>query len=304
MRLHVVGNACLDTTFSLRHLPQPGETVNGMLSAEGAGGKGANQAVAAARIGAEVCLHAAIGSDLAAEQLVQLLRQDLATERLVRMAIATDRSTILVDSAGENVVISAVACATTFDPTLDADLAKSLHAGDTVLMQGNLAPDVTLACLSLARRCGVRTIFNPSPLWPDASVNFSTIDLAIANREEAAALAGTRDMQEAIRALVRRGAASAIVTLGADGCLILEAPDADIRHHAAPKVEACDTSGAGDCFAGTVAGLVTLGKTLAFSAAVATETSARAVCRPGTIASFPSRAEFAAILKTFELERA
>lgn len=301
MRLQVVGNICLDTTFGLPHLPQPGETVNGRLTAEGLGGKGANQAVAAARVGADVRFHAAIGCDAVAEQLIEPLVQDLSAQHLVRTENATDRSTILVDQAGENVVISAVACAAAFDPR--ENLAPHLRAGDVLLMQGNLSPEVTQACLTHAKRCGLYTIFNPSPLGQQVAIDFSSIDLLIANRSEAATLAATSDMAEAIAKLVQLGAAGVIVTLGADGCLVQETADAAPLHIAGLTVEARDTSGAGDCFAGTVAGLLALGKPLTPAIAVAMEAAALAVCRHGTVASFPSRAEMAALLTKFELER-
>jgi ribokinase len=301
MRLHVVGNICLDTTFGLPHLPQPGETVNGRLTAEGLGGKGANQAVAAARVGADVRFHAAIGSDAVAEQLIETLVQDLSAQDLVRTENATDRSTILVDLAGENVVISAVACATAFDPR--ENLAPQLRAGDVLLMQGNLSPEVTQACLAHAKSCGLYTIFNPSPLAPQTDIDFSSVDLLIANRTEATALAATPDMAAAIAKLVQLGAAGVIVTLGADGCLVQKTADAAPLHIPGLKVDARDTSGAGDCFAGTVAGLLSLGKPLTPAIAVAMEAAALAVCRHGTVASFPSRAEMAALLTKCELER-
>lgn len=301
MRLHVVGNICLDTTFGLPHLPQPGETVNGRLTAEGLGGKGANQAVAAARVGADVRFHAAIGSDAVAEQLIETLVQDLSAQDLVRTENASDRSTILVDQAGENVVISAVDCAAAFDPR--ANLAPYLRAGDVLLMQGNLSPEVTQACLAHAKRCGLYTIFNPSPLGQQVDIDLSSVDLLIANRTEAATLAATPDMAEAIAKLVQLGSAGVIVTLGADGCLVQETADAAPLHIAGLTVEARDTSGAGDCFAGTVAGLLSRGKPLTPAIAVAMEAAALAVCQHGTVASFPSRAEMAALLTKFELER-
>jgi ribokinase len=301
MRLHVVGNICLDTTFGLSHLPQPGETVNGRLTAEGLGGKGANQAVAAARVGADVRLHAAIGSDAVADQLIGTLVQDLSAQYLTRTELASDRSTILVDQAGENVVISAVGCAAAFDPR--EILVPQLRAGDTLLMQGNLSREVTQACLTQAKRCGLYTIFNPSPLGPQTAVDFSSVDLLIANRTEATALAATPDMAEAIAKLVQLGAASVIVTLGADGCLVQQMAEDAPLHIPGLTVTARDTSGAGDCFAGTVAGLLSLGKPLTPAIAVAMEAAALAVCRHGTVASFPSRAEMASLLTTFELER-
>lgn len=302
MRLHVVGNVCLDTSFRLPRLPRPGETLSALATIEGLGGKGANQAVAAARSGADVCLWAALGKDELADRLVRMLQVDLDTDRLIHLPFPTDRSTILLDEAGENAIVSAVECARAFDPLSQTDLQARWQAGEILLLQGNLPWDVTAACLHHAKRSGLVTVLNPSPLPERKVSDLTDVDLVIVNQGEASALTGLDSPEHAARMLAEMGAASVIITLAGEGSLILDAKDASPLLLPAQKTAVVDTSGAGDCFAGTVAGLLAQGKNLAQAAAVATKAAAIAVGRLGTLAAYPTMAEFSELLTISELE--
>ncbi|OCI93926.1 ribokinase [Rhizobium sp. AC27/96] len=302
MRLHVVGNVCLDTSFRLPRLPRPGETLNALTTIEGLGGKGANQAVAAARSGADVCLWSALGNDELAERLVRILQADLDTGQLIRLPHPTDRSTILLDEAGENAIVSAVECARAFDPLSQTELQARWQAGEILLLQGNLPWSVTVACLHHAKRSGLLTALNPSPLPERQVSDLADVDLVIVNQGEASALTGLADPEQAARMLAEMGAASVIITLAGEGSLLLDAKDAHPLRLSAQKTVVVDTSGAGDCFAGTVAGLLAQGKNLGQAAAVATKAAALAVSRLGTLAAYPTRAEFSELLKISELE--
>lgn len=302
MVLHVVGNVCVDISFRVRRLPHLGETLNAIAAHDGVGGKGANQAVAAARSGVEVRFWAALGNDVAGDWLVELLGNDLSTNDLIQLAAPTDRSAIMVDLAGENAIVSAVACAEAFDPLSQTDLIEKWRAGETLLMQGNLKPQATEDCLRHAQQAGLKTMFNPSPLPERGSTRLHQVDLVIVNRGEARTLTGFDEPEKALHALVKQGARSAIVTLGSDGCLILENAMAVPISLAAPKVATADTSGAGDCFAGALAGLIALGQPLIKAAGIATQAAAIAASRNGTLASYPSKEEFADLRKQSELE--
>lgn len=302
MRLHVVGNVCLDTSFLLPRLPRPGETLNALTTIEGLGGKGANQAVAAARSGADVCLWSALGNDELADRLTRMLQADLDTDQLIRLPHPTDRSTILLDEAGENAIVSAVECARAFDPLSQTDLQARWQAGDILLLQGNLPWDVTAASLHHAKQSGLVTVLNPSPL-PESQVSgLADVDLVIVNQGEASALTGLDDPEHGARMLAEMGAASVVVTLAGEGSLILDAKDAAPLRLSAQKTAVVDTSGAGDCFAGTLAGLLAQGRGLIQAATVATMAAAVSVSRLGTLAAYPTRAEFSELLKIAELE--
>ncbi|MCM5553213.1 ribokinase [Pleomorphomonas sp. NRK KF1] len=290
MALHVVGNICVDDTFYVERLPRPGETVNAVATARGVGGKGANQAVAALRAGAEVVFRAALGDDADATFLRAALGTELPLDGLVVLDTPTDRSTILVDRTGENVVVTAAASAMAFDPTGQPSWPGR---GDHLLMQGNLRADVTRACLERAKDGGATTILNPSPLGegplPDA-------DVIVINAGEAETLAGCSDPVEATRRLSRGGTASVVVTLGAGGAICLDQGATDVDRIAAPAVAAVDSSGAGDVFAGVLSGCLTGGMPLVFATTVGVRAASIAVTRRGTLAACPSRSEINALL--------
>ncbi len=294
MTVHVVGNIGIDRSFRLPRLPRAGETLNAASTVEGIGGKGANQAVAAARAVAAVRLYAAVGTDAAGDRLAADMAGEGVEPVFVRLALPTDHSAILVDAAGENLIATAAACAQAFDPLGETDLAARLAPGDVLLMQGNLRPDVTDACLAAATAAGARTVFNPSPLGTER-VALAGLSLVIANAGEARALTGASDPETAVAALVADGPLTAIVTMGAAGALVADGHGVTL--HPAPPVDAVDTAGAGDCFAGTLVGLMAAGLALGSAVDVATAAAAIAVTRHGTLAAFPSRDEVAALVR-------
>lgn len=291
MALHVVGNVCVDDTFYVERLPRPGETVNAIATTRGVGGKGANQAVAAARTGADVVFRAALGADPDAVFVRAALADELSLNGLVVLDTPTDRSTILVDREGENVIVTAAASAMAFDPT---ELPSRPGRGDYLLMQGNLGADITKACLDAARDRGAKTILNPSPL--DAAPAQPEANVIIVNAVEAEALSGCPDPVEAVRRLSRGGIASVVVTLGAGGAFCLDRGACDAEHITAPAVTAVDTSGAGDVFAGVLSGCLARGLPLPAAVRIGVRAAAIAVTRRGTLAACPSRSEITALI--------
>ncbi|MEP6564168.1 MAG: ribokinase [Mesorhizobium sp.] len=303
MRVHVVGNVCVDTTFRLERFPQPGETLNASDHADGLGGKGANQAVAAARTGADVRLLAAIGNDAAGTWIRQQLSRDLDAGYLTTLPLQSDRSTIMVDVRGENLIVTGADCAAAFDPLAGNGFASSIERGDIVVMQGNLHPDATAACLRSARGAGAMTIFNASPLAAGHAPDLSAASLAVVNAGEAAQLTGIGDPAAAARDLIRQGAGAAIVTLGAHGCLVASG-EGRIDRIAAPKVAVVDTSGAGDVLCGCLAGCLAAGIDLTAAARIAVRAAAISVGRAGTLGSCPDRREMKMLMETTEAKTA
>jgi ribokinase len=299
MTVHVVGNVCIDTTFRLARFPLPGETVNAASVSDGLGGKGANQAVAAARTGAPVRLWTAVGRDETARRIRDALAAaglDLAG--LADLAEPSDRSSILVDAAGENLIVSAVPCASAFDPFADTDLGHEIAAGDIVVLQGNLAPSVTCACLAAAKARGATTLVNASPLPGDGGMDLENIDILVVNAVEAKALSGCAGAEAGLRALLARGPRHVLLTQGGDGVLYADAARPDLVRITVPAVTVVDTAGAGDVFCGIVAGTVALGDSIESAARLAVQAASLAVTRPGTLSSCPSAAEIAALWAT------
>jgi len=295
MTVHVVGNVCIDTTFRLPRFPRPGETVNAAAVSDGLGGKGANQAVAASRTGAAVKLWAAVGRDETAGRIRDMLAAEgMDVSGLARLGEPSDRSSIFVNAAGENMIVSAVPSATAFDPRVDTAFETGMLAGDVVVMQGNLGPAVTADCLAFANAQGATTIVNASPL-PDDGMDLANIDILIVNAGEATLLTGCDTPEASVAALLARGPRQVLLTLGADGALLAEAGAAEFTRIAVPTVAVVDTSGAGDVFCGVVAGLFALGESLERATRLAVQAASLAVTRKGTLASCPTSAEITAL---------
>jgi len=302
MRVHAVGNVCIDTTFRLDRLPEAGETVNASGHADGIGGKGANQAVAAARTGSAVTLWAAIGEDADGTRIRQALSADLDLSGLVALTLPTDRSAIAVDARGENVIISGVSCARGFDPLGHTEMLQAIAPGDIVVLQGNLTVEVTSACLQAAKARGANTVLNASPLAKDVAFDLNCVDFVVVNEGEALAITGLAVPQEAAAALIAHGAGAAIITLGARGCVLLE-KDIPAVFITAPDVDSIDTSGAGDVLCGVFAGCLAQAMAPEAALRVAVEAAAIAVTRTGTLAACPTAAELSILMQKSETEQ-
>jgi ribokinase len=298
MPVHVVGNVCIDTTFRLDRFPAPGETLNAASHVEGLGGKGGNQAVAAGRTGAAVSLWAAIGRDEAGDRIRSLIDGEILHARLTALDLPSDRSTVMVDAHGENMIISSVACALAFDPMGQTLLTGHVAPGDIVVLQGNLTPVTTVACLRMARARRALTVLNASPIQAGDAIDLAAADIVIVNAGEGQSLTGATSPHEAARRLIAQGARAAVVTLGAEGGLLLPGHDAAPILVPAPTVKAVDTSGAGDVLCGVLAGCLAQGLAPADALGVAIQASAQAVTQAGTIAACPSAAYISHLLKT------
>jgi ribokinase len=278
-RVVVIGNAGLDLRLAVPRLPLPGETLIGAEASRALGGKGLNQAVVAARCGVPVRFCAPLGNDAPQADEVE---RGLGVERfdqllLPRLPYPTDFSLLMVLPGGENSIVSTSACSLAMTVAEAEPALRDLGAGDIVLLQGNLALDVTGALLAAARRAGATTVFNPAPFWPGAETLVAHCSLVIANRLEAKALGSSLDQ------------AASIVTLGADGCLF------NGRTFAAEKVDAIDTTGCGDAFCGVVAASLARGLAIDQAISLAQKAAALTATRPGAFAALPSHEELALV---------
>jgi ribokinase len=300
MQVHVVGNACVDTTFRLGRFPAPGETLNATTYADGLGGKGANQAVAAARTGALVTLWTALGKDSAGAWIRNRLDRELSDIQVNDFDLPSDRSTIIIDAYGENFIVSGVACSEAFNPIAQTTLARRIAPGDILVMQGNLRGAATNACLRAALENGARTVLNASPIDAAALPDFGLAEILVVNQNEAKALTDRSDMAAAADTLAAKGAGTVVITLGADGCLVLGSDQAESFRLPAPHVEALDSSGAGDVFCGCLAGGLARMMSVTSALKLALAAAAIAVTRTGTLSSCPSAPEMAALIDQME----
>lgn len=283
-RVVVVGNAGLDRRLAVPRLPLAGETLIGTGGETAPGGKGLNQATVAARCGGPVRFCAPLGADAAeADALERILAAEGLETLLPRLPHATDFSLLMVLPDGENSIVSTSACSLALDWQRASPALRDIGAGDVLLLQGNLSLDLTERLLRTARAAGATTLFNPAPYWLGAERLAPHCSLLVANRVEAGSLGPA--LHEAERA---------IVTLGAEGCHLLDG-DA-IRLFAAEAVTAVDTTGCGDTFCGVLAAALARRKTLEGAIAAAQRAAALTATRPGAFASLPGRDELGALL--------
>jgi ribokinase len=285
----VFGSVNLDLIVPVPVLPGPGETVLGEALSLEPGGKGANQAVAAARDGATVAFAGAVGEDDFAAQAVALLRSsgvDLA--RLATVGGATGAAVICVDPAGRNQIAVAPGANRFARATQIAD--ADLCPGTTLLLQMEVDPGETAALIARARARGTRIVLSLAPplLLPRPSL--AAVDILLVNAGEAEALAsalGVAADPEALRAAL--GGPDVVVTRGEAGAVA--ATGAGLLHQPAFRIEAVDTTAAGDTFAGVLAASLDRGEELPAALRRAAAAAALACTRRGAQASIPLAAE-------------
>ena len=257
-RVVVVGSANVDLVVPVARLPGPGETVLGGPLGEYFGGKGANQAVAARRAGAEVALVARFGRDDLGRRYRAFLQKEGIDTRASSTAagVPTGVALIVVDAAGRNQIAVAGGANATLEQAHLKRAEKLIGRADVVLCQLETPTSVVEAALRAARLAGARTILNPAPARRLPRRLLRLVDLLTPNEGEAAGLSGlpTRNLGEvrrAAEALVARGCRAVCVTLGARGCLLVD--EAGGQRISAFRVRAVDTTACGDAFNGALA---------------------------------------------------
>jgi ribokinase len=297
-RVLIVGSANVDFTVALSRLPSPGETVSEGTLLVARGGKGANQAVAARRLGAEVRLIACVGDDASGREVrASLAGEGIGVDAvLTAAASATGTALIVVDTAGRNQIAVAPGANRALTPA-DVERREADFAwAEAVVCSCEIALPCVRTALELARCHGALTILNPAPL-PERGLDFLGLaEYVTPNESEAARLTGipvadAESAAKAAAAIRARGAARVIVTLGAAGVLA-DGPEGRLTVPAL-AVKAVDTTGAGDAFNGALA--VALGERRDLPAALAFACAAAGVActKRGAQPSMPARADVA-----------
>ncbi|MER5884094.1 ribokinase [Streptomyces sp. NPDC001941] len=292
----VVGSLNLDLVAPVPHHPVPGETVLGGDIGQHPGGKGANQAVAAARLGGDVAFVGRVGDDDAGEFLVGAARErGVDTTCITRTpGVPTGRALIAVAPTGENSIIVSPGANSRLGAADCEAAGDRLRAARVTLLQQEVPDEANHAA---ARLSGGLVVYNPAPAVPGA-VPPAHVDLLVPNRTELAALTGTREPEtldevaEAARLL--KGAGAVVVTLGADGVLLLEGGAR--LHVPAHRVRPADTTGAGDTFCGALAVALAEGEPLERAVRWASAAAALSTTRAGAQSSAPDRDEVEALL--------
>ena len=291
----VVGSINVDLVVRVGRLPAPGQTVSGGTFARHQGGKGANQAVAAARLGAAVTMVGAVGGDeFGQSALVDLRGEGIDVRRVaVLSGVSTGLALIVVDERGENQIAVAPGANAALDGTA---VAKALtgfepRPGGVALLSFELGDGVNVAAAKFAAARGLRIVLNPAPARALPLDLVALSPIVLPNEGEALALTGEDDPRAAALALANLTHAPVIVTLGAQGALLVGADKpGSVEHIPARQVKVIDTTGAGDAFVGALAAELAAGRTLAEAARVAVRSAGLSVAVAGARVGMPTRA--------------
>jgi ribokinase len=289
----VVGSINADLVVRVDRRPAAGETVMGGELAVHPGGKGANQAVAAARLGARVLMIGAVGHDGYGELLLDSLgATGVDAAGVGRVDVPTGVALIVVDRAGENSIVVAPGANATVRPDVVAAHRGDLGRAAVCVLQCELPSAAVEAAAREAAAQGTRVVLNLAPplaLSPDV---LALCDPLVLNEHEAAQVLGTGADPEATTELLGRGPRSVVLTLGSRGAVVDDGTGPVAV--AAPRVRVADTTGAGDAFTGALAYRLAQGDALADAARLAARVGALTVTRDGAQSSFPDWAEVAA----------
>ena len=292
----VIGSANTDLVVRVPKLPHPGETITGRQFQIVAGGKGANQAVAAARAGARVTFVANIGQDSFGDAALRGLRREgINTRYVVRSKTrASGVALILVDARGENLIAVARGSNDELLPRHIDAARPAIRAARCVVVQLEIPLTTVRRAVELAIRHGVPVLLNPAPVQHVPISLLRDVTLLTPNESELAALAGLptkrkSEVEAAACRLRELGVKQVLATCGARGVCLSSA--AGTRWFPALKVKAVDTVGAGDCFCGTFAAAVAEGKSIEQAIRFAITAAAICVTRPGAQTSMPNRRE-------------
>lgn len=283
MTLVVMGSVNQDLTICVPEFPRPGETLTASTLANSVGGKSANQAVAASLVGATSCLVARSGADAAGEQAVRMLEEaGVRAEEVSPGTEPTGTAFISVRDDGENTIVVLPGA----NAQLRAeDCAEKLLADASWLLLSMEIPQETVReAAARARAAGVPVALNASPL-SEEPVDLRDVDMVVVNDGEAARLLG-REPSEVADVAVALGVGTVVITHGGDGATVHRAEASPIRISGVP-VDAVDTTGCGDAFAGALLGRLTCGDTPADAGDAAARFAAEAATRAGAQTSYP-----------------
>jgi ribokinase len=294
----VIGSINLDLLVSVAHLPRTGETVVGLDVATGPGGKGANQAAAAARLSDDVAMVARVGNDADGAMLRdELARRGIDVDQIASVAAPTGHATIAVEvQTAENLIIVAPGANAQLMP---ADVqVPAVRDADVVLLQLEIPMATVLAAAQTATG---RVVLNPAPAAALPAPLLAAIDVLVPNESELARLAGQQPGSRSVEDIVHLARqvgqdTDVVVTLGARGALVVQPVGAWLI--AAPAVQAIDTTGAGDCFCGALCVALAGGAELVAAARYAVTAAALSTTGAGARSALPDTAAVAASLSS------
>ena len=294
-KILVIGSSNTDMTIKGDRLPVPGETVTGGIFYMGPGGKGANQAVAAKRLGGDVCFICKVGRDIFGDNALKgYEKEGIDISHVMRSDKASGTALILVDNTGENCISVASGANGDITPEDIDSVADVIRSAGFLILQLEIPVESVLRAAKIAHEAGVYVILNPAPACKLPGELFKYISLMTPNRTETAFMSGCEvkddeSLAKAVDVLRGYGVQDFVVTLGSKGSLVIKKDHTEMIPSL--KVNAVDATAAGDTFCGALCVALSEGLSLEDAARFATKASAITVQRMGAQDSIPTRAE-------------
>ena len=299
--ISVVGSIHMDFIIFVGRFPKPGETITGKGFEMQPGGKGANQAVAAARLGKEVYMIGRVGDDYVGDQLIRNLKENKVNTFHVfkTPGVHSGIALITVDSKGENTIVVAPGADNYLLPKDIDDAEESLKKSKILLIQYEIPPKTIQYAVKKAKNLGLTVIVNPAFVRKLPNEFYKYVDILTPNRLEALEITGEKTVLEAGRKLLKMGVGTVVITLGAEGALVFHGKG----HFKIPavKVKPVDTTGAGDAFNGALAVAILEEKSIEEAVKFASVAAALKVTKPGAQRGLPSRDELESFLENIKI---
>lgn len=303
MKIAVVGSYGAGLTIQSHRMPALGETLGGGLFDYGPGGKGSNQAVGAARLGASVSILTALGDDAFAQGAHALWRDEgIDATRVVITPKPTMAAVILVDADGNNRILIAEGALKELTEEHVEGFRDKIEEADLLLVSMEIPLDIALAALRIAREVGTRSVLNPAPAVPLPDEAWDLFDVLTPNQTEGRILTGLEpdtpmEPREVLEALRAKTQASIVMTLGGDGSLVDEGGEVvHVPAFVPPRI--VDTTGAGDAFTAALGVGLSDGLSLRDAVTLASAAGSHSTTILGVINSLPTRAQLAAVLSS------
>ncbi len=297
-KILVIGSSNTDMIVRTERQPLPGETILGGCFVMDMGGKGANQAVAAKRLGGNVSFICKIGNDTFGDNaLNHYEKEGLDVSRSIRCATHSGVALITIDKNAENSIVVASGANLEMSPADIEACADVIRSAGILLMQLEIPVETVLKAAQIAHKAGVYVILNPAPACDLPNELYSNISMLIPNQTEIQLLTGhnadsDEGFEAAVQTLFGRGVKDLILTRGSKGCSVVQNGDFSTRKdYPACKVEAVDTTGAGDTFCGALCVALSESKSIEEAVLFATKASSLTVQKIGTQDSIPCRAD-------------
>lgn len=304
MRIVVVGSSNIDMVAQVSHIPAPGETVGNARFIQSFGGKGANQAVAAARLGGSVTFVTALGNDMYADILKKHFTEEgINTDYIIDDSHhPTGTALIYVANSGENCIAVAPGANYSLLPESITQFSKIIEEADIVVMQAEIPYETIKKTALLAKQKGKKVLFNPAPACLIDEELMTTIDILVVNELEASFISGIEytgnNLDDIAQTLLRSGARNIVITLGSQGVYMMN--ERETIQLPSFKVKAIDTVAAGDTFCGALAVACSQKGISREALGFANAAAAIAVTRLGAQSSIPTLVEVNAFIQTIK----